>query len=162
MTESPHPLKAILPPPRCYLSCRYSAQMLQGRLYTPEHYWMQQESPGVWRVGLTPWLLRVLGDLESCTFDLAPNSGMLIGRQVGAIRGINGVIKVRAVTEGTLIQFNPMLAESLEAMAHDCCGSGWLYLSKGMRDPNACDVMGYRRMLDEAMNAVCGAGPTLQ
>ena len=162
MTELTNQLQVTLPPPRCYLACRHSPQMLQGRLYTADHYWMQPESPGIWRVGLTPWLIRILGHIEDFRLDVAPGSATSLGQRLGALEGLHAVVKVRAPMAGTFLQRNPILGGNLEMISQDGCGTGWLYLIQGTPDPDACDVTGYRRMLDDAIDGVCGAGPTLQ
>ena len=162
MTESTKKTQLNLPIPRCYQACRLSAQMRQGRLYTTDHYWMQQESPGVWRVGLTPWVVRMLGDLEEYRIDAAPGASTPLNQPLGALEGRNAVVKLRAAVTGTFLHRNPLLADNLEAIAQDCCNTGWLYLIQGSPDPETCDVKGYQVLLDESIEAVCSDGPQLQ
>ena len=162
MTEPTKKPTENLPPPRCYQACRQSQALLQGRLYTLDHYWMQQESPGVWRVGLTPWVVRMLGDIEAYRIDIAPGTAVKLNDALGTVEGQKAVVKLRAPVVGTFLHTNPVIDANPLAILQDSCGSGWLYLVQGTPDPATCDLPGYRLQLDESIDAVCGAGPQFQ
>ena len=162
MTEPTKHLNVTLPPPRCYEACRYSQEALRGRLYTPDHYWLQQESPHVWRVGLTPWIVRMLGDIEAYRINIAPGAALKLNDALGTVEGLKAVVKLRAPVAGTFLHCNPMITGNPGTILQDCCGSGWLYLVQGTPDPETCDVAGYRQQLDESIETVCGAGPQFQ
>lgn len=151
------------PPIRLYYRrCRFSVQLPHDRIYTADHYWMQQESPGIWRVGLTPWVVRMLGDFREYRCDVVPGAAVKLNQPLGTLKGLQGVAKIRAVVAGSFLHDNPGLVANLEAISQDCYGTGWLCLIQGSPDPETRDAMGYRLLLDESVDAEYGAGPQLQ
>ena len=46
-----------------YRRSRFTTRLPRDRRYSPAHYWLFEESPGIWRVGLTKFATRMLGDI---------------------------------------------------------------------------------------------------
>jgi glycine cleavage system H protein len=142
--------------------CRFSAQLPQDLLYTNDHYWMREEAPGMWRVGLTPWEAHMLGELVRVRFDVAPGAAVRLNQSLGTLVGLQSETKIRAAAAGTFVQANPVLAAQLEAISLDSFAAGWLYQIQGTPDPETRDAQGYRILLDESVDAVYGTGPQMQ
>ena len=159
MTESARFPQGQGPAPLRYQRCRFVAQLPLDRLYTSDHYWLRQESPDTWRVGLTPWAVRMLGDFVEYRFDVAPGAAVKLGDPLGALEGFKALVEIRAVVAGTFVEGNPMLAVNLDAIAQDCYGAGWLYLIQGTPDRDMHDAPGYQRLLDQTIDALRGSGP---
>lgn len=142
-----------------YRRCRFSTLIPCDRRYTPDHYWLQQEAPGVWRAGFSPWAVRLLGDLVEYRFDIPQNAPVTLHQPVGTLEGFKAAVEIRAVAAGMLTRTNPLLAINLDVLAQDPCGEGWLYLIEGTPDPDTCDAAAYRLLLDRAVDALRGSPP---
>jgi glycine cleavage system H protein len=141
-----------------YQRCRFTAEILRDRMYTRDHYWMKEEAGGVWRVGLTPWAVRMLGDLVEYQWGARGGDRVEAGGSVGSLEGFKAVVEIRAVATGTFVEGNPVLAVNLDAVTLDCYGGGWLYVVEGVPEGGVCDAAAYRRVLDETIDMLRGAG----
>lgn len=159
MTQPDHPPPASTAAPLHYQRCRFSADLPQDRLYTPDHLWLQQQAPGVWRVGLTPWAVRMLGDFVEYHFEAAPGATVKLSQPLGTLEAFKGLIEIRALATGSFIQGNPVLAANLDAITQDCFGTGWLYLIQGDPDPDTHDAAAYQCLLDQTIDTLRGGGP---
>ena len=57
-----------------YKRSRFSTRLLEHRLYTAGHSWLEQEDEDVWRVGFTKFAVRMLGEIVELGFETAPRS----------------------------------------------------------------------------------------
>jgi glycine cleavage system H protein len=142
-----------------YQRCRFTARLPGDRVYTRDHYWMKEQSPGEWRVGLTPWAVRMLGDFVEYQFDVADGATVKLDQALGTLEAFKAVAEIRAVAAGTFIAANPVLAVNLDAISQDCYGDGWLYAIRCTPEPDMCDAAGYRQALDETIDELRGNGP---
>jgi glycine cleavage system H protein len=155
MTQ-PAPTPGDEPP---YQRCRFTAPIPRDRRYTRDHLWLQEESPGLWRVGLTPWAVRMAGDFVEYHFDVAPGAPVKLHDPLGSLEAFKGLVEIRSVATGTLVQFNPILETNLDALSQDCYGIGWLYRIQGIPDPDLCDAAAYRLLLDQTIDTLRGSSP---
>jgi glycine cleavage system H protein len=142
-----------------YQRCRFTARIPRDRVYTRDHYWMKQQSRGVWRVGLTPWAVRMLGDFVELTFDVAEGAAVRLDQALGTLEAFKAVAEIRSVATGTFIAANPILHDNLDAITRDCYGQGWLYAIADEAEPDVCDAEEYRTVLDETIDDLRGNGP---
>jgi glycine cleavage system H protein len=139
-----------------YQRCRFSARLPDDVRFTRSHYWVREQSSGLWRVGLTPWAIRLLGDFVEQHFAVAPGAQVTLGQVIGWLEAFKALTDLYAVGTGTFEGGNPILAKELDAMAEDCYGNGWLYLIKGVLDPELLDAQGYAALLDQTIDEIRG------
>jgi glycine cleavage system H protein len=131
-----------------YRRSRFTTHLPVDRRYSAAHYWLLQESPGIWRVGFTKFATRMLGDIVEFEFGAAPGVAVDVGDEIGSIEGLKAVTTVysagagRFLGEGTALRQDVTLAES------DPYGNGWLYRLQGEPAPDTVDVHGYVAILD--------------
>jgi glycine cleavage system H protein len=135
-----------------YRRSRFTTHLPYDRRYSPAHYWLLQEEAGVWRVGLTKFATRMLGDIVEFEFSVAPETSVVLGDEIGSIEGLKAVTAVfvagtgQFLGEGTFLRRDVTLAES------DPYGAGWLYRLRGEPAPDTVDVQGYVAILDATID----------
>src|SRR4051794_39604416 len=101
-----------------YRRSRFTTHLPGDRRYSPAHYLLLDESGGVWRVGLTKFATRMLGDIVEFEFSAAPGSAIAVGDEIGSIEGLKAVTTVfaagsgRFLGEGAMLRKDVTLAES--------------------------------------------------
>lgn len=135
-----------------YRRSRFSTHLPVDRLYSPAHYWILEEAPGVWRIGLTRFATRMLGDIVEFNFTVAPGSSVDIGDEVGTVEGLKAVSSVFAVGTGQFLGESPALRQDVTLVESDCYGEGWLYKLSGEPGADVVDVHGYVAILDATVD----------
>jgi glycine cleavage system H protein len=135
-----------------YKRSRFSTRLPVDRIYTRAHYWLRQQEDGIWRVGLTKFATRMLGDLVE--LDLSPAQGdpVDIGQQIGWVEGFKAVSDVYAVARGAFAGVNSALASDITLLESEPYGAGWLYAVEGDPEPDGLDVHGYVNVLDATID----------
>ena len=123
-------------------------------LFTPSHAWLSRDGNGPWRVGLTRFATRMLGDLVDHGFDAAPGAPIVPGQILGWVEGFKAISDLYCVVQGTFGGGNPALREQLELLSKDPFGKGWLYMADGEPDPGALDVHAYAALLDKTIDRI--------
>ena len=141
-----------LPPDIHYRRSRFSTRLPWDRLYTASHFWIQEAEPGRWRVGLTKFAARMLGDVVDLELELADGDAVSVGQVIGSLEGFKARTELYAVLQGTFRGANPALATSLDVLDSDRYGAGWLYAVDGRPDPDALDAGGYSAVLDATID----------
>lgn len=146
-----------------YRRSRFTTHLPINRRYSPAHYWLLEEEPGVWRVGFTKFATRMLGDIVEFEFTATPGQAIATGDEIGSVEGLKAVTSVfsagdgRFLGEGTALRLDVTLADS------DPYGDGWLYRLQGTPATNVVDVHGYIAILDATIDAMLanrhGDGP---
>lgn len=151
-----------IPPERTvyYRRSRFTTHLPVDRLYSPAHYWLLQEAPGIWRIGLTRFATRMLGDVVEFTFTVAPGSRVEIGDEVGTVEGLKAVSSVFAVGSGRFLGDSSALRQDVTLVESDCYGDGWLYKLSGQPAPDAVDVQGYVAILDATVDKMLASRHT--
>ena len=126
---------------RLPLNCRYS----------PSHYWLLEQN-GLWRIGLTKFATRMLGEIVDYGFDVQPEAPVQPGQALGWIEGFKAVSDLFCVVEGKFAASNPQLTNHPEAIDRDCYGEGWLYQASGNPGPQCLDAQGYKALLDATID----------
>src|SRR5690242_8509507 len=78
-------------------------------LYTASHYWLCQQE-GKWRVGLTKFATRLVGEMVDFGFDTQPGSRVRLGQVIGWLEGLKTISDLLSVVEGTFERGNPQLS----------------------------------------------------
>ena len=139
-----------------YRRSRFSTKLPGDRLYTPSHFWMLETEPGCWRVGVTRFAQRMLGDLVEYGFEATPEQTIELGDTIGWIEAFKATTDVYCVGTGRFTGGNPLLETMPRKFDIDPYGEGWLYSFEGTPDPNASDNAGYSKLLDLAIDKIQG------
>jgi glycine cleavage system H protein len=145
-------MSSELQPDIYYKRSRFSTRLPWDRLYTASHFWVQETSPGLWRVGLTKFAARMLGDVVDLEFETPHGDPVEVGQTIGSLEGFKARTELYSVMRGRFAGGNPALARSLDALDTDRYGAGWLYAVDGAPDPEARDAAGYAAVLDATID----------
>ena len=135
-----------------YKRSRFAARLPVGRRYTRSHYWLDRDDAGRWRIGLTTFATRMLGDLVECTFAVAPGEPVALGQAIGSIEGFKAVSDIYAVAAGRFVATNAALDTDITLVESAPYGNGWLYAVDGAADPESLDVGEYVHVLDATID----------
>jgi glycine cleavage system H protein len=131
-----------------YRQSRFTTHLPIDRRYSAAHYWLLEESPGVWRVGLTKFATRMLGDIVEFEFSALPGAEIGVGDEIGSIEGLKAVTSVFAAGAGRFLGEGAPLRQDVTLAESDPYGKGWLYRLQGEPAPDTVDVHGYVAILD--------------
>ena len=121
-------------------------------LYTASHYWLSEQN-GTWRVGLTQFGTRLLGEMVDYGFEVVvPDTPIQAGQIIGWIEGLKAVSDVCCIVDGKFRRINERLAKDPEILVRDCFGEGWIYEAVGSPNPRTMHVQGYRAWLDKTID----------
>ncbi len=135
-----------------YKRSRFATRLPVGRRYTRSHYWLDRDERGRWRIGLTTFATRMLGDLVECTFVVAPGEPVALGQAIGSIEGFKALSDVYAVAAGRFVEANAALDSDITLVESAPYGDGWLYAMDGTADPESLDVEAYVHVLDATVD----------
>jgi glycine cleavage system H protein len=123
--------------------------------YTTSHAWIAAAPglEGTWRVGLTRFALRMLGELVEIQFEAARGQPVQLGEVLGNVEGFKALSDLFSVVEGTFAGGNPALNQGLEQLGKDP-HHAWLYQVAGTPDPRSVDVAGYIAILDATIDRI--------
>ncbi len=135
-----------------YKRSRFSTRLPVNRTYTRSHYWLRKDEAGLWRIGLTKFATRMLGDLVE--FELSPGSGdpVEVGGQIGWIEGFKAVSDLYAVASGTFAGANDALSQDITLLESQPYGAGWLYAVDGEPEAERLNVQEYVAVLDATID----------
>jgi len=135
-----------------YKRARFSTRLPVARRYTAAHYWLLEESDGVWRVGFTKFATRMLGDLVEYEFSITPRERITVGQNIGQIEGLKAITALYSVAEGEFLGVSDDLISDITVVESDPYGRGSLYSVQGLPDPASVDVHGYIAILDATID----------
>ena len=135
-----------------YRRSRFATRLPVGHRYTRSHYWLDRDGSGRWRIGLTTFATRMLGDLVECTFAVAPDESIEIGQPIGSIEGFKAISDVYAVASGRFVGANEALDTDITLIESAPYDDGWLYTVDGTADPGSLAVDEYVHVLDATVD----------
>ena len=135
-----------------YRRILFRTRLLGDRLYTASHFWVKQHDDGLWRVGLTKFASRMLGDIVEIQFDIAAGQRVAVGETIGWFEGFKARSDLFAVVNGTFAGSNPLLVDRIAVVDDDRYRRGWLYAVDGQPEPQAMDMHDYAKLLDETID----------
>jgi glycine cleavage system H protein len=135
-----------------YRRSHFATQLPMAYLYTPSHAWVALQDDRSWRVGLTRFATRMLGEMVDHGFEIGPGAAVQIGQIVGWVEGFKAISDLFCVVEGEFMASNPLLKEKIAVLNKDCYEAGWLYQVKGRPDGKCMDVHAYRDLLDKTID----------
>lgn len=139
-----------------YRRSRFATRLAGDRLYTPSHFWALEGEAGLWRVGLTKFAARMLGDVVDIGFDSKPGAIVELGEGIGWLEGFKARTDLYTIVAGTFSGGNLELEQDVDVIDRDRYGRGWLYEVRGTLDPAACDAAGYAAILDATVDRMRG------
>lgn len=139
-----------------YKRSRFATRLPGDRLYTASHFWILEAEPGTWRVGLTKFASRMLGDVVDLGFDVKPGDTVELGQSIGWLEGFKARTDLYTVVAGRFEGGNPQVDTDIDLVDSDRYGRGWLYAVSGQPDPDASDVQGYAKVLDATIDRLRG------
>jgi glycine cleavage system H protein len=135
-----------------YKRSRFQTRLPKGRLFTQSHFWLHEVEPGVWRIGLTRFATRMLGEIVEHGFEVKPGDAVKVGQTIGWLEGFKALTDLYCVADGTFAGGNPDLDTDTTLLDKDPYYRGWLYQVRGTPEPNALPVEGYIHLLDATID----------
>ena len=135
-----------------YKRSHFVTRLPVSYLYSAAHAWLANRSEGVWRVGLTRFATRMLGEIVDHALETPPGSAVKPGQVVGWIEGFKAISDVFCAGSGEFMGGNPTLRTNVTLISEDPYGKGWLYEFKGEPDVGCVDVHAYRAILDATID----------
>ena len=147
MSESKSPL-------RPYRRSHFVTRLPIDYRYSPSHCWVAEEADGVWRVGLTKFATRMLGDMVDYGFELKAGTPTRHGQIIGWLEGFKAISDVYCVVQGEFLEVNPDLEKRINLIDKEPYTKGWLYRAKGTPDPKCMEVEEYVTVLDKTIDKI--------
>ena len=135
-----------------YRRSRFSANLPSDRRYTAAHYWLREETPGLWTIGFTRFATRMLGDIVDCALTPTAGSRVGMGEEIGTVEGFKALTAIYCVAEGEFVGVNGVLDTDITMVESDPHRRGWLYRVRGTPEPASVDVHGYVAILDATID----------
>ena len=131
-----------------YRRSRFVTHLPADRRYTASHYWLREDAPGVWAIGLTRFAIRMLGEIVELSFTPGRGAAVAVGQEIGSIEGFKAVTAIYSVAEGEFLGPSEALEADITLVESDPHARGWLYRVRGTAEPASLDVHGYTAVLD--------------
>ena len=141
-----------------YKRSRFSTRLPVSRRYTAGHLWLHEQPERVWRIGLTKFALRMLGDPVELDFELAVGASVGTGEVVGWIEGFKAVSDLFAPFAGRFAGGNAALDDNIDLVHGSPYEHGWLFAIQGEPGDDCFDVEGYVGHLDATIDRMLGQG----
>jgi glycine cleavage system H protein len=122
--------------------------------YSPSHCWIARQEDNLWRVGLTKFATRMLGEMVDHGLDVEPCAKVAPGQVVGWIEGFKALSDIYCIAEGEFAGGNPLLQKKITLVNGDSYGTGWIYEVRGEPDSHCIDVHGYCAILDKTIDKI--------
>ncbi len=139
-----------------YNRSRFSTRLLENRLYTAGHSWLEREDEEVWRVGFTKFAVRMLGEIVELGFETEPGATVETGQVIGWLEGFKAVTDMYSPLAGRFEGFNPAVDEEAALLSNDPYRRGWLFRVRGQPGDDCLDVHGYIALLDTTIDKMLG------
>jgi glycine cleavage system H protein len=138
-----------------YKRAQFVTHLPVDYLYSPSHAWVAREPEGEhWRVGLTKFATRMLGEMVDHGFEVEEGAAVEPGQIIGWVEGFKAISDLYCIGSGSFAGRNTGLSEKVALISKDPYGAGWLYRIKGQADPACLDVHGYRAVLDRTIDKI--------
>ena len=137
-----------------YKRARFVTQLPVDYFYSPSHFWIARQEGKTWRVGLTRFATRMLGDMVDHGFSVEPNAPVSSGQIIGWVEGFKAISDLFCIADGQFAGGNPALKEKIALLNKDPYGAGWLYAVEGKPDAKCFDVEEYTKVLDKTIDRI--------
>lgn len=137
-----------------YKRSHFVTQLPLDYLYTPSHAWVASIGENRWRIGLTKFATRMLGEMVDHGFEIESGTPVQCGQIIGWVEGFKAISDLFCVVEGEFAAVNPALKENIRLISKEPFGGGWLYEATGKPDAKCLDVHTYRDLLDKTIDRI--------
>lgn len=131
---------------------RFRTRLPRGRYYTAGHMWLLEAEPGLWRIGLTRFALRMLGEPVDLDFETETGAAVTVGQVVGWLEGFKAVSDLYSPMNGSFAGGNPALDQGLDAVHRSAYERGWLFAVRGVPPEDSVDAEGYAGFLEATID----------
>jgi len=135
-----------------YQRSHFVTQLPMDYRYSSLHHWITERANGIYRVGLTKFATRSLGEMVDHGFEVKAGTLVAIGQIIGWVEGFKTISDTYSMVQGEFLGGNPALQEAISRLNQDPYGVGWLYEVKGEPDPQSLEVHAYRDLLDKTID----------
>jgi glycine cleavage system H protein len=135
-----------------YKRSNFVTHLPVDRLYSPSHFWLAREDGTRWRIGLTKFATRMLGEIVDHAWEKDAGAPVQSGEIIGSIEGFKAISDIYCVANGFFAGGNPALTANIELVGKDPYGAGWLYMVEGTPDPKCSSLESYRQLLDATID----------
>ena len=142
------------PPTLHFKRSNFATQLPIAYRYTASHAWVAEMGEKCWRVGLTKFATRMLGEMVDHGLEIEPPAPVTCGQIIGWVEGFKAISDVYCVAAGTFLGSNPALREKISLIDKQPYADGWLYAMRGGPDEKCLDVNAYRDHLDRAIDLI--------
>jgi glycine cleavage system H protein len=118
--------------------------------------WLHEAEPGLFRVGLTRFAHRMLGEPVEVDFESEEGGAVEKGQVVGWLEGFKAVTDLYAPIGGRFAGANPALDEGLDVVHRSAHEKGWLFALRGEPDRDCVDAEGYASFLEATIDKMLG------
>jgi glycine cleavage system H protein len=137
-----------------YKRSQFATQLPVDYRYSLSHAWIAPGADGRWRVGLTKFATRMLGEMVDHGWEIEPRAAVEPGQIVGWVEGFKAISDLFCIAAGEFAGGNPALKEKIAVISKEPYGAGWLYEVKGAPDARCVDVYAYRDHLDKTIKRI--------
>lgn len=141
---------------RMYRRAAFSTRLPCDRLYTAGHAWLLNTDGDTWRVGLTKFATRLLGEPVEYDMEVSSGASVATGQVIGWVEGLKAVTDLYCPMVGQFGRSNGELAADMTLLKSDPYGRGWLYELTGTPGDDCFDVEGYAAVLDATIDKMTG------
>jgi glycine cleavage system H protein len=127
--NDPRKLELPLPNDLTFMMGTHEAVIPLDRRYSRNHLWLQplDSSPGVQRVGLTAYSIRLLRDVYFLDWSTGPGFPVRDRQEIGQIESSKAVSGLYSPGEGEIVAFNEAVLGDPSVINADGYGEGWLF-----------------------------------
>ena len=137
-----------------YKRATFATQLPVDYLYSPSHGWACAVGENRWRVGLTKFATRMLGEMVDHGFDVEPGAGVTGGQVIGWVEGFKAISDLYCIVAGKFSVRNPALSTDIKLIGKAPYTEGWLYEVTGRPDERCMTVEAYRDLLDRTIDRI--------
>ena len=137
-----------------YKRSHFATQLPVDYLYSPSHCWIARHEENLWRVGLTKFATRMLGEMVDHGFEVETDGPVSHGQIIGWVEGFKAISDIFCIADGTFAGANPALKERIALISKSPYDTGWLYAVRGQPDTRCVEVEAYKRILDKTIDKI--------
>lgn len=137
-----------------YKRSHFATQLPVDYRYSLSHAWMAPRAETLWRVGLTKFATRMLGEMVDHGFEIEAGAKVEVGQVIGWVEGFKAISDLFCIARGEFAGPNAALKDKIGLLSKDPYGNGWLYEVKGAPDAQCVDVFAYRDHLDKTIDRI--------
>jgi len=137
-----------------YRRSRFTSPLPVEYLYSPSHAWLAPQPGGAWRVGLTKFATRMLGEMVDHEIEVKSGTEVAHGAVIGWVEGFKAISDLYCTVDGIFLGSNTALQKDIALISRQPYQAGWLYLASGEPDGQCMDVQAYVKLLDKTIDRI--------